>query len=270
MKLRLLGAVGIVAVVVGIAGTLTAQTPATSLAFEVASIKPHNGGDAGGSIGREPGGRWVMSNIAIMGLIRSAYPTKVDPIGAESWVTSERFDVDARPAFEPTREQEQGMLRALLAERLKFKVHYETQQRPIYNLVVARADGRLGPRIHSIDIDCATYQPDRSVEPSSQASKTDPPPCTFRIDAVRSETMVSGGRTMQQLADSVSNVAGRPIFDKTGLSGYYAFTLEDEGFDPNGLSIFTALQEQLGLKLESTTGPVDVLVIDHVEHPTPD
>jgi uncharacterized protein (TIGR03435 family) len=75
---------------------------------------------------------------------------------------------------------------------------------------------------------------------------------------------------MQSLADSISSLAGRPIVDKTGLTGYYAYTLENDGYDPNGLSIFTALQEQLGLKLESARGPIDVLIIDHIERPSED
>jgi len=159
------------------------------------------------------------------------------------------------------------MLRALLADRFKFAAHYETQQRPIYTLVLARADGRLGPQLRHIDIDCATYKPDPDA---SARTSADAPPCTFRVTGAQTSKMVSGGRTMQQLADSISNEAGRPIFDKTGLTGYYVFTLEDDGFNPNGLSIFTALQEQLGLKLESARGPVDVLVIDHIERPTED
>ena len=93
-----------------------------------------------------------MVNVPAAGLIRTAYPSPVDDlIGAPAWVISERFDVDARATFEPRAEQERMMLRALLADRFKLAAHYETPERPIYNLVVARADGRLGPQLRRIE-----------------------------------------------------------------------------------------------------------------------
>jgi uncharacterized protein (TIGR03435 family) len=138
------------------------QADQKPLAFEVASIKPNKSGSTGISIGGS-GGRWTMTNVTIAGLILTAYrtPTMLAELpGAPSWVMSERYDIDARATFAPTKEQERIMLRELLAERFKFRAHYETQERPIYNLVVARADGRLGPQIRPIDIDCASYKPD--------------------------------------------------------------------------------------------------------------
>jgi uncharacterized protein (TIGR03435 family) len=268
LKSRLLGAVGIVAVV---AGVLAAQTPATP-AFDVASVKLNKSGGplVRSSIGGS-NGRWTMTNVSIAGLILTAYPPPAgleDLPGAPEWVMSERYDIDAKATFVPTKEQERTMLRGLLAERFKFVAHYQTQERPIYNLVVARADGRLGPQIRHIDIDCATYKPDPNA--ASPKTSDDAPPCVYKMLGADTLKIISGGRTMQQLASLISSDAGRPIFDRTGLTGYYAFTLEDGGLNQNNLSIFTALQEQLGLKLESTKGPVDVLVIDHVEHPTED
>jgi uncharacterized protein (TIGR03435 family) len=204
-----------------------------------------------------------MVNTAIAVMIRSAYPTKADEIiGAPSWVLSERFDVEARATFEPSRDQERMMLRMLLADRFKLVAHYETQDRPVYNLVVARADGRLGPQLRALDItDCETAKP---------KNPTDPPVCAVRMRGGSSTlTMSSGGIRMQSFADSpiASASAGRPIVDKTGLSGFYAFTLEFSG-GTDGVSIFTALQEQLGLKLEPARAPLDVVVIDHIERPT--
>jgi len=245
--------------------TLTAQAP-SSPTFDVVSIKPNRAGTAGGFSGS--GGRWTMINIPIGSLIRTAYTSVTgELLRAPAWVESDPYDVDARAEVEPTPEQERMMLRALLADRFKFAAHYETQERPIYNLVVARTDGRLGPQLHHIDIDCATYKGQPAQPEASPSAAVDVLPCSFSISAASGASIVSGGRTLQSLADSIRNFAGRPISDRTGLTGYYAFTLEVGG--PNdGVTIFTALQEQLGLKLESARGPIDMLVIDHIERPT--
>jgi len=237
--------------------------------FDVVSIKPNKSGEGNTRWGRHPGGGWFMVNMAAGFVIRTAYPTKIDElVGAPDWAMSDRFDVDARATFVPTVEQERLMLRALLADRFKLAAHYETQERPIFNLVMARADGRLGPQLRRIEIDCATYKRPSPSAGMAQPNVKDAPTCGYRMSGGSTTlSIVSGGRSMQALSDSISNYAGRPIFDKTGLIGYYAFTLEFMGGD-NGVSIFTALQEQLGLKLEAARGQVDVVVIDHIERPT--
>ena len=231
------------------------------LTYDVVSIKPNKSRESGGSWGRQPGGRWIMVNTAISAIIGRAYPTKVDElIGAPDWVTSEPYDVEARATFEPTIEQERTMLRALLADRFKLAAHYETRERPIYNLVVARTDRRLGPQLRHVadTIDCATHKPKNA---------TDPPMCGARTVAGSTLSFTSGGLRMSSLADMISNYAGRPIVDKTELTGFFELTLQ---FTPGteGLPIFTALQEQLGLKFEPARGPLDVVVIDRIERPT--
>jgi uncharacterized protein (TIGR03435 family) len=247
-----------------LASMLWAQTPDTAnVAFEVLSVKANKTGSGHHEIGGA-GRRWTMTNVPAAGLILTAYHGRTDElIGAPGWVTSESFDIDARATFEPTPEQLQVMLRQLLADRFKLAAHYETPERPIYNLVIARSDGRLGPQLHHVDIDCEAYRRGAIVRPPA-----DPMPCSFRMSGGGSMTMVSGGRTMQSLADTLKGAAGRPVFDKTGLTGYYAFKLEYGGAGPDDLSVFTAVQEQLGLKLEAARGPVEVLVVDHIEHPT--
>ncbi len=237
--------------------------------FDVVSVKPNKSSESSNRWGRHPGGGWFMINLTAGFLIRQAYPTKADEVvGAPAWAVSDRFDVDARATFVPTVEQERLMLRALLADRFKLAAHYETQERPIYNLVVARGDGRLGPQLRHIEIDCATYKRPVPSTGTAKPDVKDAPTCGYRLSGGSTTlSLMSGGRSMQGLADSISSYAGRPIFDKTGLTGYYAFTLEFMGGN-DGVSIFTALQEQLGLKLEPARGPLDVVVIDHIERPT--
>ena len=255
-----------------ISSALAAQLQPADIAnptFDVVSVKPNKSGESDWRWGRHPGGGWFMINMTTVFLIRQAYPTKADEVvGAPAWAISDRFDVDARATFVPTVEQERLMLRALLAERFKFAGHYEMQERPIYNLVVARADGRAAPQLRRIDTDCATYK--RPI-PAAGAPKPNPgeaATCGFRLSGGSTTlSLISGGRSMQGLADSISGYAGRPIVDMTGLPGYYAFTLEFMG-GTEGVSIFTALQEQLGLKLEPARGLLDVVVIDHIERPT--
>ena len=236
--------------------------------FDVISVKPNKSGDGNTRWGRHPGGGWFMVNMASGFLIRQAYPTKIDEfIGAPAWVMSDRFDVDARAAFVPTVEQERLMLRALLADCFKLAAHYETHERPIYHLVIARPDGRVGPQLRRIDIDCATFKQPTAASGQPAPPADEPRPCTHRMRGGTTLSIVSGGRTMQYFADPISGYAERPVLDKTDLTGYYAFRLEFGGGNDD-LSIFTALQEQLGLKLEPARGPLDVLVIDHIERPT--
>jgi uncharacterized protein (TIGR03435 family) len=260
-----------VAAAVLISSALGAQLQPADVAnptFDVVSVKPNKSGDGGGRIGGQPGGRWTAVNVSAAGLILTAYQPKVDELpGAPSWVLSERFDVDARATFEPTREQERIMLRALLTDRFKLAAHYETQERSIYNLVLARADGRVGPQLRRIDIDCATYKQPTVASGQPATPADEPRPCTHRMRGGATLSIVSGGRTMQYFGDLISGYAARPVLDKTGLTGYYAFAL-DFGLGNDDLSVFTALQEQLGLKLEPARGPVDILVIDHIERPT--
>lgn len=242
----------------------------TSLQFEVVSIKPRKGVQPGGRDERLPSGRRILENVSTRGLITQGYPTKVDLVGAPDWVLSDRFDVEALPSFVPTLEQERAMFRDMLTDRFKLRAHYETQERPVYFVTFARADHKLGPQIHPVDIDCATYKrdPNRALPPITDA----PAPCSFRMFAKDAITIVSGGRSIQFLADSLSPMMGRAILDRTGLQGDYAFSLSS--FEVAGgtdtVSVFAAFEEQLGLKLEAGRAPVDVVVIDHIERPTPD
>jgi uncharacterized protein (TIGR03435 family) len=232
------------AVVAAIAVTL-AQQPA----FDAASIKLNTSGDSRSGTQNSPGGRIMITNQPLVSVIRSAYGANdLEILGAPDWAAADRWDI--RAVGPPGTEEAlwQPMLKTLLEDRYKFRAHIEQRDRPIFNIVFARRDKRLGPDIHP-----STCEVDDNCGGTSTTS-----------NGIKSGTIKATGRTMAEFGASVSRYAERRVFDQTGLDGKYDVQLQWS----EDLSIFTALQEQLGLRLEPATGPVDVLVIDHVERPT--
>ena len=274
---------------------LTSQAPT----FEVVSVKPNTSGAGPLSLRSRPDGGFTATNISLGILLGQAFPQSTqDMVGLPNWAPAARFDVNATapPGIgNATLEQRRAMLQAMLADRFKLVTHYETREVPAYDLVLARSDGQLGPQLTPTDIDCAARsaaqraaadaaraagQPPPAPPPPPTASPTDPPPpCTMRSMGTRFD----GHMTMASLAMALRGMAGRVVVDKTGLTGYYTLVLQSSATAP-GLgaalgdaatttelpSVFTAVQEQLGLRLVSSRAPVQVLVIDSVERPTPD
>lgn len=260
---------------------------AASLTFEVASVKPNKSGDQRTMIQMPPTGRFTATNIPLRFLLRQAYAVQdFQIVGGPNWLASDRFDIVAKPPDGMTGpEQIRPMLRALLAERFKLVTHNETREMPIYSLVVARADGKLGPKLSDAKVDCEARlsAARRGGPPLDFPAPGQPIECGFMMGP---GNMNVGGMPMLELARSLSPIVGRIVIDKTGLKGRYDFQMtyapEGRGFgagpvgadappvDPNTPSLFTALQEQLGLKLESERGSVDVVVIDRVEQPSED
>jgi uncharacterized protein (TIGR03435 family) len=213
-------------------------------------------------------------------LIRQAYgvqPWQV--VDAPDWIARERYDVVAKlrdlhglpfPAFGDT-------LRALLAQSFDMRGHYEQREQSTYALRVARTDGQLGPHLHRYPVDCEAYI---SAGPASVLAAQAPQPsdgarpCTSVYE--RGE-IVSGGMTMAILATTVGDLVGRVVIDETGLPGYYEMTLRYPARRPSPMtpeplaadtpSVLSALQEQLGLTLESQRRQIDVLVIDRIRRP---
>jgi uncharacterized protein (TIGR03435 family) len=231
-----------------------AQTPGPS--FEVASVKANSSGQAVMRLAAPPGtGRLDATNVTARLLILNAYGLRDFQLaGAPPWTESERFDVAGRAAASATRDEISAMVRTLLAERFRLRTHRETRELPIYALVAAAPDKRLGPALKASAAETRTR-----ISPTS-------------ITAVN--------MTMARLAVTLSGIVGRVVTDETGLAGGYdvELTFAPEGplppaappADPDAPSIFTALREQLGLRLDGRRGPVEVLVIDEIERPTPD
>jgi uncharacterized protein (TIGR03435 family) len=266
-----------------------AQSPTEPLRFEVASIKRNTLNDRI-VVSQFQNGRLSLRGHTLGMLITSAYRVQEFQIAdVPDWIDTDRFDIlatapsnapgIAEPAGpvapgpgEPTRRDR--MLRALLEDRFRLSVHKETRERPVFALVPARRDGRLGPALKPTSVDCATAN-------GLDSCGTSVGPGYIRVRGV----------TMAQLATAFSRLSftgsslNRLVVDRSRLEGRYdaelKFTPEfipsmpPGGLpssmpspDPNGPSIFTAVQEQLGLKLDPQRGPVEVLVIDRVERPS--
>ena len=264
--------------------------------FEVASVKENTSGESRARMQTQPGGRFVATNVRLKGLIADAFlgaqPLALSRVfGGPAWIESARYDITgkASTAFPlspdgPSKELLQ-MLRSLLEERFKLRAHRETRELPVYELVVARADGKVGPQLRQSEVDCeAIAAMMRAGNPPPPRQPLEPPPCGAMRGPAR---IIAGGIAMPQFATMLTATLGdesRLVVDKTGLSGRFAFALAwtpeqmptaapppgVPPIDPNGPSFFTALQEQLGLKLVPAKGPVDVVVIDSVERPTPE
>jgi bla regulator protein blaR1 len=270
------------------------QSMMTRPSFEVASVKPNKSGDRRVMIQGQPGGRLVATNLSLRQLIRNAYQLQeFQLIGAPDWIDQDRFDIVAKAAAEPPPSSPFGplgpmqlMLQSLLIDRFKLVAHEETQELPIYALVPARSDAKLGPGLRPSSVDCEALM--AAARAGGSAPSFPPPgerpPCGTQMGP---GLLTAGSTPMSQLANVLSPFAHRVIVDRTGLKGRFDIDLKwtpdqmPQGppppgapqfppVDPNGPSLFTAIQEQLGVKLDSQRGPVPVLVIEHVEQPTPD
>jgi uncharacterized protein (TIGR03435 family) len=258
---------------------ITAQQRAP--AFEAASVRPNTSGERAQSsqIGK---GSVVLTNMRMLAVIVNAYGVRPERIvGSPAWFDRERFDIAARAPVDAPDNLLRPMLRTLLAERFRFVAHTEMREVPVYALVVDRSDGRLGPNL------LASTQCDEALGPRAgdAALPLGKRSCTVITGADgRGGAYITGGaRSVAALVDALQRpgglqeLVGRPVVDRTGLTGTYDFYVR---FAAAGLgaaspdttnlpSIFTALQEQLGLKLEAARGPVEMFVIDSVERPTP-
>jgi uncharacterized protein (TIGR03435 family) len=249
---------GISVVLLALGGAVAQQT------FEVASIKPNAASDNRIMIGIQPGGRFTATGITVKHLIREAFNVRDFQIsGGPGWIGSERYDVNAKAEGAADRippEQLRPMLRALLEERFQLKVHEETREMPVYALVVAKN----GPKL------------------TASTSERGP-----MIRMGRGQLDVKKA-PMTMLAQQLSQQLGRNVIDQTDLRGDYDFLLQwtpepGQGGGPfggppapdalpaadtSGPTLFTALQEQLGLRLESQRGSVPIIIIDRIEKPT--
>jgi bla regulator protein blaR1 len=247
-------------------------------AFDVVSVKPNLSGDLKVRLQAMPGGRFIATNAPLRTLIREAYALHGSQIsGGPGWFDSDRFDIVAKSENNPTPLQMRVMLRALLAERFQLRVHTETRDLPLYVLVLARSDGRLGPHLRHTGADCS---------PAPEWLGSGPPPIRDAAAPCRSASPGTGGAmrfrgiTLEAFATFLATPVRRPVVDRTGLSGDFDIELDmsaefgppppppgvPDAFDRTSApSIFTTVQEQLGLRLDARRGPVDVMVIDRAE-----
>jgi uncharacterized protein (TIGR03435 family) len=241
---------------------LTAQAAAS---FDVVSIKPADEKASTPIRGTTlRGNRWIGTRVTVLEMIQESrrsegfdMPDRV--IGGSSWLHEDQFDIVATSASTPTRAQLEAMIRAMLADRFHLKSHFEKKTLSAYELTLARRDGAPGPKLHPAGTDC---------RPQCRVTTAFGPP----------NHMMSSGVEMDRFAFVLSRVVlDRPVINRTGLQGLFELTLD---FAPgpeltaavasDAPTIFTAVEEQLGLRLKSVRAPLDVLVVDHAEKPSLD
>ena len=284
--------------------TLPAQDPAGKMAFEVASVKPGTGNTSSPSFPinasesyKQTGG-YLRAEFTVFEYIKFAY--KLAPpmttehemlANAPGWVTEDFYAIEARaPIPNPTKDQMRWMMQSLLAERFKLAVHFETREVPVFALTAIKP-GKLGPKLipHENGRPCGDFAdpyftpapPERVFRGEVAAGPDNFPAFCDHIGLIPKSggVLLLGYRnaTMEMIASSLSGAVGqgRPVIDRTGLSGRFDFTLEwrresagaTTSDDPAPNSV-QALRDQLGLKVESTKGPVQILIIDRIERPS--
>jgi uncharacterized protein (TIGR03435 family) len=282
MNLRLIGA----ALTMTIASVHAQTNPPAKPEFEVASIKKARSDESYGyRFG--PGGRAVLTHLRLRDLILVAWHIQDFRIlGDADWINSENYDVEAKAEGNPSEDEFRVMLQSLLAERFHLAIRRETRELPLYTLVPAKNGARLGTGMMATkEGSCMPVNEYSGPQPPPETLK--PPMCGFR-QRLRPQSrgaplmqLTANGVTSVWFARSLGTILDREVTDDTGLDGSYDFTLDyapDDGLlkrvapdaqpDDTAPSLFTALQEQLGLKLDSRKGPVEVFVIDHAERPS--
>jgi uncharacterized protein (TIGR03435 family) len=273
-EMRILMAVAAIAVLVAEAnGQISDQAEPE---FEVASIKPNVSDNAMAHFGIR-GDRFAADNTTVKELITLAYNVRdLQLVGAPEWMGKERYDIVAKAYAQLKPGTPPPELKRLLVERFGLKVRHETRDLPMYALVMAREDRQFGPAAKQVEVDRCPEAAARAAERARTGQPRSPvvpgqrPSCGLFYNP---GSLRGGSIGFGAMLQSLARVVGRIVIDRTGLTGKFDFDLTwaaDGNPDAAGPSIFTALQEQLGLKLESTRGPVEVLVIDHVERPVPD
>lgn len=236
---------------------LTAQTP---LAFDAVSIKPADPAARSSAYGTLEGTHWRAANVTLMDLLRTrAYDEYKSPgriVSAPSWATTRHYDIEATTTGTVSAEQTKTMLQRMLADRFLLKTHLEQRPVDVYVLTKARPDGKLGRDIVPSTPACVT---------AGRESRDLPKECLRFVDAGGAiGTMMMHVFPVQSLGMLLEGRVGRPVVDRTGLTGMYDLRLEYSGSpaSPADVSIFTAVQEQLGLKLQPGRESMDVLVVD--------
>jgi uncharacterized protein (TIGR03435 family) len=269
-------------ILIAVAGALAAQDPRPT--FEVASIKPGDPSSGGSMYGSKGPGQFNTENLVVKTMIAIAYDIKDFQIqGGPSWMSSEKYTINARGNMtgtqEERRKQQTLMVQSLLEERFQLKFHRETKEMPIYALTIAKG----GPKLTAAD--CVKFDDMHRPEPPAPGQPR-PRYCGNMgiTGGPNGNSKFNGiGITPERLAAWLSNVTSRVVLDKTGLTQPFDAQFEYAQNRPMtqtsstenasipvdaGPSIFTVLQEKLGLKLEGEKGPVEMMVIDRLEKPT--
>lgn len=254
--------------VAAFAGTALTQSGPSPLKFEVATIKPSAPGGRGGGIRPLPGGeRYQATNMNVKGIMTVAWRIKADQItGGPAWLDSDRFDMNAKAEKPSTVDELHEMLKNLLTEQFKLRLHTETKEMPVYALTVDKGGPKMTPH---------------------EAQSAGDPWIDVAGDSQPGEFLKTKWHAtfspMNYFAFRLSQIMDRPVIDQTGLKGGFdfdlAFTrdlppgirdgamLNGVTIDTSGPTIFDAVQKQLGLKLERQKGPVEILAIDGAEKP---
>ena len=250
-----------------------AQTAESSPAFEAASVKPSPLSGGGFHLSGGPGtndpGRITYENVPLRIVLLTAYGVRNYQLTGPDWLNTLRFDIAAKLPEGVTEEQFRSMLRNLLEARFQMKLHRESKEMPVYALLPAKKGSKLKPAVvQSPEGEIATALPGEGPDGFPKLRMPSP---GIVIETKNGTARISGNQTsMAKFADFLSSRTGRPVIDETGLTGTFSFVLY---FTPEGAvaadspepDIFSALEEQLGLKLEPRRAPVEFLVIDHAE-----
>ena len=254
---------------------VAAQTPAAPqsagvdrLTFEVASIKQNKSGSLSGGANAQPGGRVTVRNTTLYDLVRNGQGLQPYEIVAGErlppWITTDRWDIEAKGPEQASQPQLRTMLQNLLLDRFKLVTRRETRDVPVYALVLSRADRRLGPQLRQSTADCAAL-----------AAAAGPRQCGRDVGPGLISAL---GTTVPDFARGLSLNTGRFVMDATGLTGRFDIDLKwtpdqsigGAGAQSDGTSLFAAIQEQLGLRLEARQAPINVLVVESAERPAED